>query len=309
MDTTVGLNVWITMAVVIALALYRRSQHRKNDAHFAGGRQALPRQQSSHRDWPSVVRQASEDVRQLQKPSVALELTDEPVRGCAHSSIGGRPSLDPTTPWPLDSGGRPMIFLAQINYADMPSLEDFPNSGLLSVFVEDNDLNGCEFPSRNRGFIVMYHEETANLLRHALPDSAWDYTPFSAELCQNGRTLKGHRSICHVSPNSAEVMRITADWYPDCPTDLWDKFSDALTEGKPSPLYYGGHPDFTQEDFRQIDDNPAHSEVLLQLGWLTNRKDGVEICWGDAGEACFLVSPKDLTSRKFGNAVYNWDCC
>ena len=256
-----------------------------------------------------MVRQASENVQRLQKPGVALELSDEPVKVGAHSSIGGRPSLDPTTPWPLDSDGRPMIFLAQINYADMPSLEGFPDDGLLSVFVEDNDVNGCDFPSRNAGFIVMYREEIANFIRHDLPDSAWNYTPFSAELCQNGRTLKGRRATCPVSPNSVEVMQITTDWYPDCPTDLWDKFSEALIDGKPSSVYYGGHPDFTQQDFRQVGDSPAYSEVLLQLGWLTGRTDGVEICWGDAGEACFLASPKDLKERNFGNATYSWDCC
>ena len=58
----------------------------------------------------------------MARPAVALSFDkDGAVRADAHSSIGGPPSLPSAADWPLE-GGTPMLFLAQINYADMPAL-------------------------------------------------------------------------------------------------------------------------------------------------------------------------------------------
>ncbi len=89
---------------------------------------------------------------------------------------------------------------------------------------------------------------------------------------------------------------------------MWDSFYEALTAAKPAIIYYGGHPDFTQEDFRREDDDLKLTEVLLQLGFILDREDGVEICWGDAGEACFLIAKDDLAAKRFDRVAYNWDC-
>ncbi|MEJ8561811.1 YwqG family protein [Yoonia sp. GPGPB17] len=194
----------------------------------------------------------------------------------------------------------------------MPALAGYPNEGLLSVFVADDDLNGCDFPSINqKGFRVFHFEDVSKLERHEFPDVTWECSPLSDKLLLEGRRVTGRASTGVPSPNSSMVGELTKDWYPDCPTDLWDDFWEGLTKAKPGILYYGGHPDFTQDDFRRAGSQPdylEYTEVLLQMGFFFDRETGIEICWGDAGEACFLMRPEDLHAKRFERAAYNWDC-
>lgn len=51
-------------------------------------------------------------------------------------------------------------FLFQINYAEMPHIPGYPDSGLLSVFVQDEDIFCCGFPSVDqKGFRSMYYSD------------------------------------------------------------------------------------------------------------------------------------------------------
>ncbi len=44
------------------------------------------------------------------------------------SKIAGDPYFPKHEPYPEDESGRPMKLLAQINFADMPGLPDFPDT-------------------------------------------------------------------------------------------------------------------------------------------------------------------------------------
>ncbi len=302
--------VLIGTFIVVAVVLVRQHRNEKKDnGYFAGKKVQKTPRQNDDRDWPAIVEATRQQAEAKARPAVALTIAKDHPEEDPHSSIGGRPSLPSDTPWPEGRDGQPMIFLAQINFADMPALDRYPKEGVLSFFVEDNDLNGCDFPSKeNTGFQVLYHEDPDALQRRDLPDHTWEFTPFSVELTTSGRRLTGNVASGPISPNSAEGLDLTKGWYPDCPRDLSDSFYDALTEAKPSLIYYGGHPDFTQEDFRRADDDPQLTEVLLQLGFVFDREAGIEICWGDAGETCFLISKGDLSVKRFDKVAYNWDC-
>jgi uncharacterized protein YwqG len=211
--------------------------------------------------------------------------------------------------WPLDEDQRPMLFLAQINFAEMPAREGYPASGLISFFVMDDDLNGCAFPSiGSDGFAVHYFDSADALVRHPFPDTNWEFSPLSETLLKEGRRLVGKVQRGPLSFNSTVVADISEGWYPDCPRAQWDDFHAALSKDNTSVVYYGGHPDFTQSDFRNPNDEPAYSEVLLQMGFLHGKEKGIEVCWGDAGEACFMVPKDDLAQKRFDRVAYNWDC-
>jgi uncharacterized protein YwqG len=279
----------------------------------SGRRNTLPKSlPDPNRNWPQIVAAAIAEVRQHERPCVALDIIDGPVTEEPHSSIGGQPSLPSETPWPLDEKGKPMIFLAQINYAQMPPLEGYPAQGVISFFVMDDDLNGCRFPSVGAdGFQVLFHPDAQTLVRRALPENDWDFSPLSDTLIKEGRPLSGRACIGSLSQNSGEVSAITKDWYPDCPKAIWEEFENQTASEISTPFYYGGHPDFTQQDFRRKGASPdytPYTEVLLQLGFLSGRKTELEVCWGDAGEACFLATKADLAAKQFDKLAYNWDC-
>ncbi|MFG5380995.1 YwqG family protein [Yoonia sp. R2-816] len=309
MGNLIGALALVATIAVVGFILWRERQGEKADDYFAGKKPTPPKSRQDDRDWPAIVQDARNKAAALARPAIALTMAKGPVADDAHSSIGGRPSLPADAPWPQDANGKPMIFLAQINYADMPPLDGYPAQGVLSFFVMDDNLNGCAFPSlANKGFHVAYHEDAEALVRQDLPDGGWEFTPFNDELTLKGRRLTGQVATGPVSPNSTAVRELTEGWYPDCPGELWDTLHEDLTAAKPSEIYYGGHPDFTQEDFRRTGTDPELSEVLLQLGFVLDRETGVEICWGDTGEACFLTSKADLADRRFDKVAYNWDC-
>ena len=58
------------------------------------------------------------------------------------SKVGGMPYLPAGTVYPTAPDGRPLYFLAQLNFADMPRLEPFPERGILQFYIYDDDLYG-----------------------------------------------------------------------------------------------------------------------------------------------------------------------
>ncbi|MEL7181780.1 MAG: YwqG family protein [Pseudomonadota bacterium] len=308
MANVIGLIVTL---LVVGFFLYR--QHKAERTQSSSPKRINPKPDPNDTtDWPAVVAKATDSAMAQEKPAVALDMTSAANTDAPHSCIGGRPSLPKDMGWPVDAHGKPMLFLAQINFQDMPALAGYPATGLLSVFVTDDDLNGCDFPSIDqKGFKTFYFGDTADLTRHDLPEVTWEFSPLSDKLLQEGRRVTGRAATGVPSPNSNTVAELTKDWYPNCPSDLWDELWDALSKAKPGILYYGGHPDFTQDDFRRAGSEPTYlqyTEVLLQMGFFYHRETGIEVCWGDAGEACFLMTKDDLSARRFNRSAYNWDC-
>lgn len=64
--------------------------------------------------------------------------------------------------YPLDVQGNKMILVAQINFAEVPPLENFPTEGILQFFITDDEMLGMhdeffESPSTRKHFRVYYH--------------------------------------------------------------------------------------------------------------------------------------------------------
>ncbi len=172
MGNLVGTLALVATVAVVAIFLVReRRRETSEKGYFAGKKPARPEARSDTRDWPAIVEKAREVGLAMASPAIALTMVKNPITDDAHSSMGGRPSLPVDATWPAGRDGKPMIFLAQINFADMPVLDGYPEQGVLSFFVEDNDLNGCDFPSvGSTGFQVLYHEDPDALQRRDLPD-------------------------------------------------------------------------------------------------------------------------------------------
>ena len=57
------------------------------------------------------------------------------------SKFGGLPYLPASADYVLDEQGKPMTLLAQLNFAEMPPLPDFPEKGIVQFFVTNADSN------------------------------------------------------------------------------------------------------------------------------------------------------------------------
>ncbi len=76
-----------------------------------------------------------------QRPVCRLHLSRKPF-GITDSHLGGVPYTPHDGQIPTDEDGHQLWLCAQINFAQMPLMEDFPEQGILQFFLPDWDLDG-----------------------------------------------------------------------------------------------------------------------------------------------------------------------
>lgn len=86
------------------------------------------------------IRLCQEIVDQIQKeskrPVCYLELSKEPF-GVTDSHLGGVPYVPHNKKIPTDEDGNQLWLCAQINFAQVPRMDNFPESGILQIFLSD----------------------------------------------------------------------------------------------------------------------------------------------------------------------------
>ena len=248
-----------------------------------------------------------------------------PVRrgtGVFDSKFGGAPYLPPGFSYPCDSypgKGRPLAFLAQLNFDELPHLEGFPEHGILQFYISDDFEFGANYGDvRNQdGFKVVYHENIVKdeQLLGAMPDAALGksrYFPFAGEFALTASIVN---SVPFMEDYRFEEIasRFIRD-NPSCAIIdyngfelLYEYFSYErnLTNGS----RIGGYPYFCQYDPRIAEE--GYTVLLLQIdseNWMDNPKGKDVILWGDAGVANFFITPEDLAKRDFSRLIFTWDC-
>jgi uncharacterized protein YwqG len=224
----------------------------------------------------------------------------QPGGGLFDSRTGGRPFLPQSTPYPHDSEGQPLLFLAQINFSQMPRLEGFPASGLLSFFTGNDEMYGLdpEEPCRQDGFRVLYFSKSQmedaprtdfGFLNHL--DEVW--SPLIDP-------LQSQKMIFHLA---AEVLSLTDYRFSKLTgiDPLSDEAEQIDLDCDGSGHKVGGYPSFTQDDPRQSLEGEPY-ELLLQLDLDEN------LMWGDSGVGHFFIRPSDLARLDFSHVLYHWDC-
>ena len=258
-----------------------------------------------------------EDLQRLQPFMEAVEELRLPYAGLvpdlerqladpAASRLGGQPFWPEGQDYPQSRKGRPKVFLAQINFSEMPALEYFPQQGLMQVYVDDDSLLGCRFPSRaNEGFSIHYWpQDSLSAAPRRVGYPAPKFSPFAVELGPEGQGIALSFEIGSMRPSFA-------DWRIDAPDSdnlgknserLVDYFIDSLEEDRAHVCFVGGHAQFIQYDIRSDQKFADYDTVLLQLG-----SDEL-MMWGDMGEATFLIRSSDLARQDFSDCLYHSDC-
>lgn len=229
------------------------------------------------------------------------------------SKFGGLPYWTRGEEYPKAQDGANLYLLAQINFDQVPNLADYPNRGLLQIFIKADDTYGCSFDCEQKDWRIVWREVFSPSLAMSEADlramgvkSASDekgedeFLPFDKEY-----SLSFKKEITFVHPNcddfdgvlknAAQVLGFPV--YDKSPYELFDEDSFSAFFDDSSKHQIGGYPDFTQNDVRREDDI-----LLFQMD-----SDG-EIGWGDMGIANFFINPEDLINRDFSNVLYNWDC-
>ena len=247
------------------------------------------------------------------------------------SKLGGIPYMPKNYPYPVGKSGayegKPLRFLAQLNFGALPHIPDFPTQGILQFYCscdDDEAVYGMNFTDGccQNGFRVIYHEnvitDTSQLMTAVdMPTFPKGYFP-----------IEGEYRLCPKSPEECSPSPVDFRFEPAFAraysrltnqkiTSIYDAYDGPYADGKTLEDAFdlmingisciGGYPDFTQEDPRSAADGTAdHTILLFQLNSYTG--DDLKIMWGDMGVGNFFITPEALKKKDFSNVLYNYDC-
>lgn len=250
-------------------------------------------------------------------PTVTMQLTASDNLSLWQSKIGGEPYLPLDTAYPVDSNGNPLALLAQFNFAEMPSLPNFPDQGILQFYIAVDDLYGMNFDDQQQqsGFKVLYFEQViadSAQLKQDFSELEFDedaYLPFTGQYSIEFNLTSQPISLGDFAfaPKilAVEELYDFEDRFEG--GDFEDDFIEPYDEvASASGHRLGGYPYFTQTDPRQYNEKVQDYVLLFQLD--TDDAEN-EIMWGDSGVGNFFIHPEDLKNRDFSKVLYNWDCC
>jgi len=277
-----------------------------------------------------IAKKVKSELQEEYKEPVLRFRLEEGEAGILESKVGGVPYMPKGAEWPCAADGVPMLFLAQVNCAELEALPDFPHTGILQFFIGMDDVMGVDFENitNNAGFRVVYYEQpdtsvTAEDIPMAAPPDE-DYAPLGDKPCR----------ICFLPAEMQSIdgydfrfdVGFVEKWngyHPDAPKqDIWEvrrgfsdeeheelDFWERKWEEDEVPYHQlGGFPYFTQTDPRSLS---RYSELDTLLFQLDSDYEGMNdrVLWGDCGVANFFINREALRNRDFSNVGYSWDCC
>lgn len=266
---------------------------------------------------PPELAPFAEEIRATARPSLRFRLQIAPC-GRTDSKVGGAPYWPEELAYPTRPNGRPLSLLAQLNFAEMPPLPDFPSSGILQFFIDSGDvLLGLNLDNLrdSSGFRVIYHPEIrSDRLRSDFPppdpgdycgpllDEVREYRLVFGPVEPQYLPLEDYRFAAQLPNLNAFLEAEDDDW------SLHDSYSAA----EASPAHrIGGYAVFTQNDPRRFPEAegglPTDYELLFQLD-SDCEEGGIDLMWGDAGVGNFFITPEDLKRRDFSRVAFSWDC-
>lgn len=225
------------------------------------------------------------------------------------SKIGGVPYMPKDFEYPAvregERKGRPLKFLAQLNFNELPHIPDFPERGILQFFCgcEDSPAYGMNFDdyTDQNEFRVIYHENVITD-RSKLMSEEETVTPSFGEYLLKAEMPRK----CYVTPHDYRF-----ELPEDAPEDIMMKIFDK-PELSNENICIGGYPFFNQDDPREDPRRHGnklydHSILLFQLSYYD--AGDFEIIWDDMGVGNFFITSEALRARDFSNVLYSWDCC
>ncbi len=264
----------------------------------------------------SVINALAEDTK---IPMCSFKLKDEKA-DIFSSKVGGLAYAPHDIDFPKDKKGRGLSLLAQIKCSDV-DLEDFPKSGILQLWILNDDLSGVDFEDQTNqdGFRVIYYKDIDMTITESEVKAKYkpyedDYSPVNGEY-----SLAFEKSSDSLSTNVATEYNNIEELFVKkynllFPNEQIESFEDL---GELEDVVWdwelvnnfghkiGGYPAFTQYEVRSKGD--THDFLLFQLD--SDYEGGAtRVMWGDSGICNFFISRENLKKLDFSDVLYNWDC-
>lgn len=243
------------------------------------------------------------------------------------SKIGGFPYFPKGNEYPVDPNGKPLLLLVQINFADVPKLDMFPEKGVLQIYLGDAE-NYCYGKNLDDGtdqsyFRVLYFPEVIDDRDALVTDFEFLPTNCSNLPCSDIVPIRFDLKYKPISKGDYRFDHTILNGYDEDETyEIREAYSEKFS-GYGSKL--GGYPEFVQGDPRESYqcfptiklDRGIWKRKMDEAGWegegsdfefilLIQLDDG--FTWGDGGIGNFFIRKADLLKRDFSRVLYDWSC-
>lgn len=260
----------------------------------------------------------------------SLKINETRTPGLCDSKLGGMPYWDLEKPYPMDSEGKQMMLLAQINFGQGDFGPLFPQHGMLQFFIgiDDSYLMGADFDDieTQKNFRVIYHKTVKSGLKEEaivalgipsnLEEENQAYSPvngtFALDIEAKSVSMgpEDYR-FDRLFEKTAQAKKIDLSQKDSLYTLLNEQDYERVMEELDNTGHWMlGYPFFTQGDPRRYEDSyERYDTLLLQLDSDYTKAGNGALIWGDCGVANFFINKEDLINRNFEKVIYTWDCC
>ncbi len=275
-------------------------------------------------NFPRSLRPYAAIIKATSKPAVLFR----PERGSTdarQSKLGGRPYFPwdynadyhhqnypkagmRWTPWPKHpTTGRELQLLLQINFAEVPPIDPFPTSGILQLFVDDEEWHDLGDSVR-----AVYHPDASKEAYDFSDVPTDDFRVSEAALVfefeQEFITTSDFRfEETYAAPvfeghSFYEFNRLHGG-------KLWSPYlSITSLRYRRDPDVGRGRNKLGGYHYSQNDNDPRTGLAEWQDSVLLAQfQDYEELSWGDCGSAQFFIKTNDLKGQNFSGLLFHWD--
>ena len=249
---------------------------------------------------PDFLKEYQSDLEKFKLDYVqitATSINSNETLPLTQSKFLGKPYLPLNMEYPLDNNGKPMLMLSQINFSEVPQLENYPSHGILQLFVSSTDWYDME------DYKILFHKDITQNSHNDfsfLTEDLFEESPITGEhkLSFLKKTEYGGTEDCRF--NYLFNGKPTYEFESSLSKEQKEQFNQLVCNAGHK---IGGYAYFTQSDPRDYDSKSKNDVLLLQIDTDKN------IMFGDSGVANVFINVDDLKNLNFENAYFNWDCC
>ncbi|MEK5330998.1 YwqG family protein [Lysinibacillus sp. FSL W8-0992] len=222
------------------------------------------------------------------------------------SKFAGEPYLPYYQTVPKDITGESMRLLAQINFAEIPLIQDFPTQGILQFFISSNIFaNAAHYKEDifQQFYKVRFYptvEPKITMPSHNnLTQSSNDWFPINEELAlqfhytQEPVSALDYRAVHHL-PSLIATQNYDVNLY-----EIY------LQHFLGAGAKIGGYAYFLDEDIRHASQLLQRYDVLLLQ---IDSNDEFGIMWADSGVGKFFINRDKLLQQDFSDILFQWEC-